>query len=55
VRATRRDLIKAFAAMPLVRLSGADPDLILYNGLIYTVHPGNPFKNARRMICVAVG
>jgi len=37
---TRRDMIKTLAALPLVRFAGADPDLILYNGLVYTVRPG---------------
>lgn len=46
MRTTRRDVIKAFAAMPLVRLGGTQPDLILYNGLIYTVHPENPQATA---------
>jgi len=39
---TRRDMIKTLAALPLLRLPGTDPDLILYNGLIHTVQPGNP-------------
>jgi predicted amidohydrolase YtcJ len=33
-------MIKTLAALPLVRFAGADPDLILYNGLVYTVRPG---------------
>jgi predicted amidohydrolase YtcJ len=37
----RRDMLKTLAALPLMRLPGADPDLILYNGLVYTVHPEN--------------
>jgi len=37
---TRRDMIKTLAALPLVRFAGADPELILYNGLVYTVRPG---------------
>jgi len=41
VGSTRRDLIKTFAALPLLRFSGADPDLILHNGRVYTVQPGN--------------
>ncbi len=36
---TRRDMIKTLAALPLVRFSGADADLILYNGLIHTMGP----------------
>ena len=38
----RRDMIKTLAALPLMHLSGADPDVILYNGLVYTVHPAAP-------------
>ena len=37
---TRRDMIKTLAALPLVRFSGADPDLVLYNGLVHTLRPG---------------
>jgi predicted amidohydrolase YtcJ len=37
----RRDMLKTLAALPLMRLPGADPELILYNGLAYTVHPEN--------------
>ena len=36
---TRRDMIKTLAALPLVRFSAADPDLILHNGLVRTVGP----------------
>jgi predicted amidohydrolase YtcJ len=36
MRQTRRDVIKSLAAVPLVRFSAADADLILYNGLLYT-------------------
>ena len=43
---TRRDMIKTLAALPLVRLSRTDPDVILYNGLIYTVQPTNPEATA---------
>src|SRR5271167_1638294 len=43
---TRRDLIKSFAALPLVHLSRADPDVILYNGRVYTVQPENPHATA---------
>jgi predicted amidohydrolase YtcJ len=32
-------MIKTLAALPLVRFAGADPDVILYNGLVYTVRP----------------
>ncbi len=43
---TRRDMIKTLAALPLVRLPGADPDVVLYNGLVYTVHAANPEVSA---------
>lgn len=43
---TRRDLIKAFTALPLVRFPGADPDIILHNGLVYTVQPAYPKATA---------
>jgi len=33
-------MIKTLAALPLVRFSGTDPDLIVYNGLVYTLRPG---------------
>src|SRR5277367_3854649 len=42
VGTTRRNVIKSFAALPLARLSGAEPDVILYNGMIYTVQDANP-------------
>jgi hypothetical protein len=45
---TRRDVIKSMAALPLLRFAGADPDLILYNGSVYTVQAGNPL--ARTML-----
>ncbi|MGB6309455.1 MAG: amidohydrolase [Steroidobacteraceae bacterium] len=38
---TRRDMIKSLAALPLVRLSRADPELILFNARVYTVWPAN--------------
>ena len=43
---TRRDVIKSFAALPLLRPMIGDPDLVLYNGLIYTVHPAYPAATA---------
>jgi predicted amidohydrolase YtcJ len=43
---TRRDVIKTLAALPLMRYPGADPDLILYNGLVYTVQPEYPAATA---------
>jgi predicted amidohydrolase YtcJ len=42
VRTTRRDVIKTLAAMPLMRLQRADPDVILYNGRVYSGQPENP-------------
>ncbi len=44
--ATRRDVIKSFAALPLMRFNAAEPDLILFNGLIHTVHADNPDATA---------
>lgn len=46
MKTTRRDLIKTFAALPLVRLSRAEPEVILFNGLIHTVHTGQPEATA---------
>jgi predicted amidohydrolase YtcJ len=46
VATTRRDVIKSFAALPLMRTSTAEPDLILFNGLIYTVNSDNPEATA---------
>ena len=42
----RRDVIKMLAAAPLVSAAGTAPDLILYNGLIYTVQPARPHASA---------
>lgn len=42
MRTTRRDVIKTLAAMPLMRLQRADPDVILYNGRVYSGQPENP-------------
>jgi predicted amidohydrolase YtcJ len=42
----RRDLIKSFAALPMLRFPGADPDVILHNGRVYTVQPANPQATA---------
>jgi adenine deaminase len=39
---TRRDIVKTLAALPLVRLERAQPDLILYNGRIATMNPAQP-------------
>ena len=52
---TRRDLIKTFAALPLLRFSGADPDLILHNGRVYTVQPGNTEAAAIANVRVRMG
>jgi predicted amidohydrolase YtcJ len=46
VRVTRRHMIKTLAALPLVHLSRPDPDVILYNGSVYTVQPANPEATA---------
>jgi len=42
----RRDVIKTMAALPLMRFPGADPELILHNGLVYTVQPQHPQATA---------
>ena len=42
MRTTRRDVIKTLATMPLMRLQRADPDVILYNGRVYSGQPENP-------------
>jgi predicted amidohydrolase YtcJ len=47
---TRRDLVKTLAAMPLVRLNRAEPDVILFNGRISTMSAGQSEATA-----VAVG
>ena len=46
MKTNRRDVIKSMAALPLLRFPGADPDLILYNALVYTAQPGNPKATA---------
>ncbi len=46
MRTTRRDMIKTLAALPLVRLSRAEPDVILFNALVYTVQPAAPDATA---------
>jgi predicted amidohydrolase YtcJ len=46
VGTNRRDVIKTLAALPLMRLSGADPDAVLHNGLVYTVNPAAPEATA---------
>lgn len=55
MQTTRRDMIKAFAALPLLRFPGADADLILYNGLVYTGEAsGRPGAQARPITAIAV-
>ena len=39
---TRRDVIKALAALPLIRFQGSDPDLVLHNGRVYTGTSSGP-------------
>jgi predicted amidohydrolase YtcJ len=50
VRRTRREVIKSLAALPLLRLNRSEPDLVLYNGLLSTMYPGQPEATA-----VAIG
>lgn len=42
----RRDIVKTLAALPLIRLDRAEPDLILFNGLIWTMDTAQPQANA---------
>lgn len=46
MRTNRRDVMKTLAALPLMRLSAADPDVVLHNGLVYTVNPAAPEATA---------
>jgi predicted amidohydrolase YtcJ len=46
VRTTRRDVIKSFAALPLLGAGMGDPELVLYNGLVYTAHAAHPAATA---------
>ena len=46
MQATRREVIKSFAALPLLRPGTGDPELVLYNGLVYTVHAAHPAATA---------
>jgi predicted amidohydrolase YtcJ len=46
VRRTRREVIKSLAALPLLRLNRSEPDLVLYNGLLSTMYPGQPEATA---------
>jgi predicted amidohydrolase YtcJ len=43
---TRRDLIKTLAAMPMIRIKGPEPDIILYNGLVSTMEASDPDATA---------
>jgi predicted amidohydrolase YtcJ len=43
---SRRQLIQSLAALPLMRIPGTDPDLVLYNGLIHTVRAERPEATA---------
>jgi predicted amidohydrolase YtcJ len=42
----RRDVMKMLAAAPLARFGGLSPDVVLFNGLIYTVQPARPHATA---------
>jgi hypothetical protein len=46
MRQTRRDVVKALAAMPLIRLKGSTPDIILFNGRVSTMEPATPDATA---------
>ncbi len=46
MRQTRRDLVKALAALPLIRLERSEPDLILCNGSVSTMNPAQPEATA---------
>lgn len=46
MRRTRREVIKSLAALPLMRLNRSEPDLVLYNGLLSTMYPGQPEATA---------
>jgi predicted amidohydrolase YtcJ len=46
VRHTRRDIVKTLAALPLIRLQRAEPELILCNGLISTMSTLQPEATA---------
>lgn len=46
MRRTRREVIKSLAALPLLRLNRSEPDLVLYNGLLSTMYPGQPEATA---------
>jgi predicted amidohydrolase YtcJ len=42
----RRDIVKTLAALPLVRLQRAEPDLILFNGSFWTMATAQPEATA---------
>lgn len=46
VHYTRRDLVRTLAALPFTRFERAEPELILYNGLITTMHATVPEATA---------
>jgi predicted amidohydrolase YtcJ len=46
VGTSRRDLIKSFAALPVLRYPGADPDVILHNGQVTAVQAAAPQATA---------
>jgi predicted amidohydrolase YtcJ len=46
LHARRRHIIKTLAALPFAHLSRADPDVILYNALLYTMQPWSPRATA---------
>jgi len=46
MRQTRRDVVKDLAAMPLIRLKGSTPDIILFNGRVSTMEPATPDATA---------
>jgi predicted amidohydrolase YtcJ len=46
INSTRRNLVKAVGALPLMGFRGSDPDLILFNGKLFTVNPDDPEASA---------
>ncbi len=46
MRHTRRDIVKTLAALPLIRLNRAEPEVVVYNGLVSTMNPGQPEATA---------
>jgi predicted amidohydrolase YtcJ len=43
---SRRDIVKTLAALPLIRLNRAEPELVVYNGQVSTMNPGQPEATA---------